>query len=239
MSLYQARRRKDRTTTGWYFSAPQMRNKRIPAAARDAPSTRPRPRTQCSGPSPREHCQQARTHHWIRHDACNYVAAGWRQGQAGARGSRRLARLRWAVTWRCRAEGAPREQTPRTRPRGPCTGRKQQRHAALSAVCLCKRRARRGNAAGGRKREGRRRECVVNWQDRPGVRPRWAAANAGPGTAAHARTCATPPKHAIASVSASYAPLFASDQALQLKHCSCDDFALLMLDTNPSKSSGN
>jgi len=136
MSLYQACTRKDRTTTGWFFRAPQTRNKRIPSSSRDAPRTRPRPRTQCSGPSPLAHCQQVRAHHWIRRDACNHVTEGWRKGQAGARGSRRLARLRWAVTWRCRAEGALREQTPRPRPRGPCTGRKQQRHATLSAVCL-------------------------------------------------------------------------------------------------------
>ena len=71
-------------------------------------------------------------------------------------------------------------------------------------------------------RSGRRRECAVTWKERPGVRPRWATANAGQGTAAHARTRATPPTHQIAF------------------HCSpsphllgCDDFALF--DTNSSK----
>jgi hypothetical protein len=70
-----------------------MRNKRIPAAALDAPRTRTRPRTQRSGPSPRAHCQQLR-------DQARCLQSRGSGMSAGPSWSARRCSVTW---WRCRA----------------------------------------------------------------------------------------------------------------------------------------
>ena len=116
----------------------------------------------------------------IRRDACNHEAVGCRQGQAGARGAvlspggverqRRRGSKPPGLARKCHAQGGNSSSTQHCR---PCVS------ANVGRPRKCA-----GGGAG--KREGSRRECVVNWKDRQAVGPPQTRAQEQQRTPAHA-----------------------------------------------------